>query len=77
MRVFASHGCAFRGPRMRFSGEKCGQTCTVGSFYFRRTSTPCAVDFLSVRQGHRPDLCKGKRSRDLKTRVQIERKSRV
>ena len=33
-RVFASHGCVFRGPRMRVKGQNCGQTCTVRSFFF-------------------------------------------
>jgi hypothetical protein len=42
-RAFASHGCVFRGPRMRVKGEKCGQTCTVRSFFFRRPSGPSAV----------------------------------
>ena len=44
LRVFASHGCVFRGPRMRVKGQKCGQTCTVRSFFFRRPSGPSAVD---------------------------------
>ena len=32
LRVFAPHGCVFRGTRMRFSGQKCSQTCTVRTF---------------------------------------------
>ena len=43
LRAFASHGCVFRGPRMRVKGQKCGQTCTVRSFFFRRPSGPSAV----------------------------------
>jgi hypothetical protein len=43
LRVFASHGCVFRALHRRVKGQKCTETCTVRSLFFRRPSGPSAV----------------------------------